>query len=1455
MKSSILFFSKLRQKQSRLLFSLFLLFSSLAAFGQGPCGTDVGTFTILVDGVPATSPIYLCQTACISITSNNDYVLPVPTSGEDSELMYALYNCSPTTTDPATDPCYSGLLWTGQDFSDCNNAGSILLGAGLGPDIFFIPITADDGDNNGDPNGVIHYDQNGDGCFDMGTPIEVYYTNPITFSATEDCANGSVTIVINGGAPEFSGGNYTVTNTGAGSLTGLPVSHGGAITITGLSNGDNYSISVVDGEGCSATFSGGPILMPSITGNTVVDVSCNGGSDGSITITNSGGTPPVQYSNNNGGSFQGSNSFTGLPAGTYDMVVQDNNGCQDIIQVTINEPPPLTLNTTSTNPTCNGGTDGSISITAGGGTPGYQYSIDNGVTFQAGNIFNGLGAGTYNVVIEDNNGCQTNTTVTLTDPPPVTFTSSTVDPTCGNSDGSITLTGAGGDGGPYSYSIDNGGTFQGSGTFNGLAAGTYNVVVEDASGCQGTGTVTLTDQSGPSIDNVNTTNPTCNGSTDGSITITASGGTTPYQYSIDNGVTFQASNSFTGLGAGTYNIVVEDATGCTASTQVTLTDPPAMSIDNVATTDPSCNGSTDGSITITASGGDGGPYQYSIDNGVTFQAGNSFTGLGAGIYDIVVEDGNGCQATTQVTLTDPPAMSIDNVATADPTCNGSTDGTITITASGGTTPYQYSIDNGVTFQASNSFTGLGAGIYDIVVEDANGCQVTSQVTLTDPPAVSIDNVATTDPACNGSTDGDITITASGGDGGPYQYSIDNGVSWQAGNSFTGLGAGTYDIIVEDGNGCQATTQVTLTDPPAVSIDNVATTDPNCGATDGDITITASGGDGGPYQYSIDNGATFQGSNSFTGLGAGAYNIVVEDGNGCQATTTVSLSNLNGPTIDNIATVDPTCNGDTDGSITITASGGVTPYQYSIDNGATFQVSNNFTGLGAGTYDIVVEDVNGCQAVSSITLTEPPAVSIDNIATTDPNCGAADGGMTITASGGDGGPYQYSIDNGTTFQASNSFTGLTSGTYDVVVEDASGCQATTQVTLNDLNGPSIDNTTGTDPLCNGGTDGSITITASGGTTPYQYSIDNGTTFQGANSFNGLGAGTYNIVVEDANGCQVTTQVTLTDPPALTYSAVVTNENCGQGNGSIVITPSGGASPYQYSNDGGTTFQAGGTFSNLGAGTYNMVIEDANGCQVTGTENIIDIPGPTIDNISAVDASCNGLCDGSATATVSGGATPYTYLWDDPGAQSTATATGLCAGTYTVTVTDGSGCTTTLSTTIGEPAPVIASFTATPDSGQVPLDVVFTNTSSGATSYLWDFGDGNNSILTDPSNTYTNQGTYTVILVASNGGCLDTAMMTINATGELLLVIPNVFSPNGDGINDLYVVQSSGIELFEGMVYNRWGQLMYKWDHAAGWWDGRTTAGEVAAEGTYYVVIKATGFDGTEFDETVTVTLIR
>ena len=704
------------------------------------------------------------------------------------------------------------------------------------------------------------------------------------------------------------------------------------------------------------------------------------------------------------------------------MTVTDGSGCTADASVTINSiDGPVITDITATSTDC-GAATGTITITATGG--GLQYSIDGGVSYQAGNVFAALGAGSYNVSVIDGSGCTSvgvADITTLSGPSIDNVANTPAD--CGLATGTITITATGSG---LQYSIDGGVTYQGGNNFTGLAAGVYDVAVMDAGGCMSTAQTVVGTLTGPSIDNVANTPADC-GLATGTITITATGG--GLQYSIDGGITYQPSNTFTDLAAGAYTVTVADAGGCTVQAPAnvgTLTGP---SITNVSSTPAGCGAAT-GTITITATGTG---LQYSIDGGITYQSSNTFIDLVAGAYTVTVADGGGCTVQEPASVGTTSGPSITNVATTPTDCGAAT-GTITVTATG--TGLQYSLDGGVTYQPSNVFTGVGAGVYDVPVIDAAGCtspEPASVGTLTGP---TIDQVVSIPPGC-GLANGSITIVATGTG---LTYSIDGGSTFQASNVFNGLAAGSYDVVVS-AQGCDATTTALLADGGGPSIDGVTPSLPLCnGDANGTLTVNASGT--GPFQYSIDGGATFLSGPVNGGLPAGPYVVVVNDAGGCADTLNYALAEPAVLTLA-ITPTDPGCTGECTGGAVALGNGG-TPgsgYQYTWPGTGTTG-SPQATGLCAGTYPAGITDANGCTAAASFTLVDPAPFVIQSVQVTDESCPAAcDGTAMVQAVGG----AAYSIGGGVP-QASPVFTGLCDGDQLVMAADANGCTTTTSATI-------------------------------------------------------------------------------------------------------------------------------------------------------------------------------------------------------------------------------------------------------------------------------------------------------------------------------------------------------------------------------------------------------------------------
>ena len=701
----------------------------------------------------------------------------------------------------------------------------------------------------------------------------------------------------------------------------------------------------------------------------------------------------------------------------------------------------------------------------------------------------------------------------------------------------------------------------------------------------------------------------------------------------------------------------------------------------------------------------------------------------------------------QVVITDGPTTT---ATTTDPGCSG-TDGQIVVAATGGSGPYTYSVDGGSTFQPGDTFTGLTDGSYDVVAEDVNGCQGTFTTILNPGSGTLPVSASTTDPGC-ANNDGQIVVSAAGGTG-PYTFSIDGGSNFQLGDTFTDLAAGTYSIVSADGLGCQGTTSATLTTSGITLTVSSITTDPSCGANDGSIVTSVSGGTGS-YIFSNNGGATFTAGTSpytFSTLGTGTYSIVVEDANTCQGTESVTLSNATAPT-ETSTSSNLTCNNANDGSITTTATG-TAPFNFSIDGGVNYLAGISpftSTGLSMGTYDISVQDANGCVSIiNSITITEPSPVS-HTTTSTNASCGANNGTINVTATGGNN-AYTYSNNNGASFQASGSFTGLAAITYQVIAMDGNGCLS--NLSTETINGTGMVNTAAVavNATC-GDPNGSIVLTGTGGSAPYLYSIDGGATFQPTASFTGLSAGNYNVVIKDGNGCQGTNTSTVTNTGGFTPT-ISSNQTICFGN-SATITSSGAGSGGTYTWDGGLGTGATQVASPASTTTYTVTMVDGNTCTETASVTITVETEPTV----IITPSNPVICAGESVTLAGSGA--QSYNWNTGATSASITVSPTNQTTYTVIgsngVCQGAAVSTTISVNL---APVIIA-----GSDQTLIvaggTINFSNAGSGATSYSWSFGDGGSSNIGSPSHTYTTAGTYTVILTGTLGNCSSSDTITIN-----------------------------------------------------------------------------------------------
>ena len=950
---------------------------------------------------------------------------------------------------------------------------------------------------------------------------------------------------------------------------------------------------------------------------------------------------------------------------------------------------------------CNGDTNGTIDVTVSGGVGDpscFNYSWN--VPGLTGLNLTGLAAGSYTLTVTDCVGFETITTITIEQPDLVSGTTQqTSEVSCaGGNDGQASVSGAGGTS-PYNYQWQNGQTGP---TVALLSAGTHSVTITDNQGCTGVETVVITEptpvtvtaNAGPSI---------CFGANDGQATVNPGGGNPGYSYLWDNAENGATATMLTG---GNHSVTVTDLNGCTATTTVFITEFSQVDI-TFNTSDVSCINGSNGSATAIPSGGSGSGYTFLWSDASTNATINN---LGAGEYCVTVTDDNSCTSSACTTILTPIISTsvINNVS-----CFGGADGSATVNIINANSIYTYLWDNG---EVTATATMLNAGMHNVTITDGLACSSIQNLIITEAPEFVFVDSLSASPSCFEAADGLVTYNFSGGTA-PYSYTWSTGAMTSTG-TLTGLSGGaTYCATITDANNCVTYNFCsTLEEPEEIvpSLSGVAD------ATCFDIcngTAIASVSSGLPttvYIYTWSSGEESGGTTSTaSNLCAGINTVTIFDGF-CSVVDTFMIDQPSA-IVPEIAIVDATCFGDTDGSVSVMASGGAPAYSYSFSDGDS--------GLSAGTYTVTVTDDNSCQVVESFTVGEPDSITLTYMIQTPSCIGDSDGIVTPVPSGGNGG---YS------FEYSAGPTDLSAGTYMITVTDVNSCMVTDSFTVSDPTPIEIINTIN-NISCGGAGDGSVVTSAVGGSGNYTFEYSDGS--------DGLEAGTYMVTATDGNGCVAIDSFSITEPDTLTTGVIATNISCnGAADGMVAVTAEGGTMPYSFEYSNG--------FENLQAGTYSVTTTDDNGCVQTDTFVIIE-PEPleigfTIVNpISCFGASdgilmveltggtlpynydslytdlsadvfqviysdangCGGTipfslsqpdeivltttstdatedqANGTATVTPNGGIMPHTFEWNTNPVQTTQTATGLLAGDYEVTVTDADGCTSIATVTVG------------------------------------------------------------------------------------------------------------------------------------------------------------------------------
>jgi large repetitive protein len=783
------------------------------------------------------------------------------------------------------------------------------------------------------------------------------------------------------------------------------------------------------------------------------------------------------------------------------------------------------------------------------------------------------------------------------------------------------------------------------------------------------------------------TDVACNAGNDGKVVLTSGGGTGTFTYAWSGPVGFlpATTKDISALKAGKYYVTVSSGSAAPKVDSFVIAEPTKVVVATKVIVDVKCFGEPTGTVTLTASGGTA-PYTYLWSSTETTA---NIAGKVSGTYFVTITDSKGCIAKdTSIILQPSSAISVTSSVTN--TGCGTSVGAINITPTNGLAPYTFAWTgpNGYT-SINQNITGLAAGNYTVKITDANLCSITSTPISVSSSGLTLNiTQAITNVDCNGNAKGAIALTVVGGSGSfTFAWTGPNGFTSVA-KDITGLKAGSYSVVVTDLTSATCTFNppaYSVTEPTALQVSNPLITNIKCnGVKEGAIALTVVGGTA-PYTYAWTGPNGFSAiTKDISALSAGDYLVTVTDSKACAQTS--GPHSVVQPLAISVGTpvVTNTGCGTTVGAINITPTNGTAPYTFAWTgpNGYT-SATQNITGLAAGSYVVKITDAINCTTtstpivVSSTGLTLSVTPTANNI---DCN-GNNNGTISLVVTGGSGN-FTYVWTGPTFTSTSKDIIGLKAGSYTVAITDVNNATCTfnppaytiTEPSAITVSTPQITNIT-----CKDGKTGAISITVGGGTPQYSYAWTGPNAFAATNTpaISGLMAGTYNVVIKDANGCEKTASATVTEPATgISFgSPTITNVLCfNTKTGKIVLPVNGGTAPYTYSwkNAAGSVEGSSATLDGVNAGVYHLDVTDALGCLKSSSDFTITQPASAVSIAETIGRAADA-CNGTITLVVAGGTAPYTFAWTGTGVNATAqNQVDLCPGSYNLTVTDANGC---------------------------------------------------------------------------------------------------------------------------------------------------------------------------------------
>ncbi|NND77795.1 MAG: T9SS type B sorting domain-containing protein, partial [Flavobacteriales bacterium] len=1227
---------------------------------------------------------------------------------------------------------------------------------------------------------------------DLIDPLEIEIDGMVQDLLCFQDSSGAIDVtIINAIAP------YGVSWTGPSSYTSMDED------IMDLIPG-TYTITVIDGNGCSQmeTFE---VVQPDeiVVSETILDVSCFGPLAGAIFLDVSGGTEPYDFSWVGPGAYTSMNEdILGIPTGTYDLTITDDNGCIFEATYFVDETPPITLDAIVGDISCNGEGDGFIDLTVAGGTMPYMINWTGPGTYSSMvEDIDMLEAGTYSVEVEDVDGCVETMSYDILEPDTLDLSVDIMDPSCPFNDGTLEAFPSGGTQ-PYSieWSFFMGAFISNDSLIEDLAPGNYTVTITDANDCFVGDTIAI-NHPDPTV--VETVTPvTCPDGMDGAIDLEVMTDDPPaiFSWTGPNMYT-SALEDISGLEPGTYTVDVVDQALCAVSLIIEVPFLPPIEIDAVLS-QIACAGNDDGAIDLTISNA-AAPYVVSWTGPPPFTSSmEDISGLEPGFYDLLITDASGCSSDSTFEIIEGAGLELE-FDIQDISCINLEDGAIDITIVNGTAPFNIAWFGPNLFNSDQEdISDLEPGEYTLNIIDANICFTDTILEVLEPDSILL-GISTTPSLCSYSDEGSITLDSLGG-AMPYD------ITWTGPNAFgsvmqdiADLFPGSYELLVMDANGCLEDTTLFISAPDTLMV-SFQIDDPSCLLDNGQVVAMVTGGTAAidhSYEWFDDMGMMIGTNDTLENVGSGVYELVILDDNLCTDTISVSISDEN-YTVDEIVT-NISCNAEDDGSIELTITGAQLPITINwMGPDGFISIDEDIFDLEPGVYELTVIDDLGCSYFNTYEVTEPDPIDIVAILSNPPCFGADNGSIELDVTGGTNdfiyswvGPVPFTSGQEDIFD-------LEGGTYDLNITDTDGCSTNASYDL-DIPLEIVDTaTTLMGPICNGFNSGFIDLEIDGGSEPYTFSWVGPSFASTTEDIINLEAGAYTVTVTDSLGCALDFSYDLDNITEIVATSDVSNVTCfGFEDGIIDFFPAGGTSPYDFDWVGPGIFTSSDqNLTDLIPGTYTVTVIDDDNCQ-----NSFDIEVTTPDTIevffNVFDPICSYLENGAIDITITGGTTPYDIDWQGPNAFTSdlEDISLLGSGLYSVTITDSLMCTWQGDTTL-----------FSPDDIQVELDSItspFCSTSpdgaiyitgsggTGVLSYEWTGPLSYSSLDEDALNVTA--GTFDIQITDDNSCALDTFFIT---TPQIFVVADaGVFGELCDGDTILLDgTNSIAVENYEWVV---------------------------------------------------------